>query len=76
MSDNNNNKLKEIYEKATDIFFGLTKKFDGVSEKIFEKTGAKINVGLIVGFTVLGLMLFIFVKLVLGFVMDFLFGRV
>lgn len=68
-------KLKEIYEKATDMFFGLTKKFDGVSEKIFEKTGKKINIGLIVGGAILLLFLFIFVKLILGFVMDFLFGR-
>ncbi len=75
MSDKNE-KLKEIYEKATDIFFGLTKKFDGVSEMIFEKTGAKINVGLIVGSAILILMIIIFVKLILGFVMDFLFGRV
>ena len=75
MSDNND-KLKEIYEKATDIFFGLTKKFDGVSEMIFEKTGAKINVGLIVGSAILIFMIVIFVKVILGFVMDFLFGRV
>ena len=75
MSDKNE-KLKEIYEKATDIFFGLTKKFDGISEKIFEKTGTKINVGLIVGIAILALMLFIFVKVILGFVLDFLFGRV
>ena len=75
MSDNNE-KLKEIYEKATDIFFGLTKKFDGVSEKIFEQTGIKINVGLIIGSAILILMVGLFVKLILGFVMDFLFGRV
>jgi len=75
MSDKNE-KFKEIYEKATDIFFGLTKKFDGVSEKIFETTGMKINVGLIVGSVILILMVGLFVKLILGFVMDFLFGRV
>ena len=47
-----------------------------ISEMIFEKTGAKINVGLIVGSAILILMIIIFVKLILGFVMDFLFGRV
>ena len=30
-------KLKEIYEKASDIFFAFTSKFDGISEKIYEK---------------------------------------
>ncbi|MBR3614315.1 MAG: hypothetical protein IKL55_03960 [Clostridia bacterium] len=69
-------KLKEIYEKATDIFFGLTKKFDGVSERIFEKTGKKINVGIIVGSAILIFFVILFVRIILGFVMDFLFGRV
>lgn len=66
-------KLKEIWEYCYDKFFKLTRKFDGVSEKIFEKTGAKIDVGLIVGFAVLGIVLLIFVKAVLGVVMKFLF---
>lgn len=69
---NNNDKLKEIYEKATDIFFGLTKKFDGVSEKIFEQTGVKINIGLIVGGAILVLFVFLVVKGILGWVLDFL----
>ena len=68
--------LKKIYEKATDMFFRLTKKFDGVSEKIFEKTGTRINVGIIVGSAILILFVIFFVKIILGFVMDFLFGRV
>lgn len=68
-------KLKELYEKATDIFFGLTKKFDGISNKIFEKTGTKINVGLIIGSIIIFLVLFLIVKVILGGVMDFLFGR-
>ena len=71
MSDNND-KLKEIYEKATDIFFGITKKFDGISEKIFEQTGAKINVGMIVGGAILIFFTFLVVKGILGWVMDFL----
>ena len=69
---NNNDKFKEIYEKATDIFFGLTKKFDGVSEKIFEQTGVKINIGLIVGGSILVLFVFLVVKGILGWVLDFL----
>ena len=36
-------KFKEIYEKVTDVLFGITKKFDGISNKIYEKTGKKIR---------------------------------
>lgn len=68
-------KLKELYEKATDLFFGLTKKFDGLSEKLFETTGIKINIGLIIGSAILIFFVFIIVKVILGGVMDFLFGR-
>ena len=67
-------KLKELYEKATDLFFGLTKKFDGVSEKLFETTGVKINIGLIVGSAILIIFVIIIVKVILGGVMNFLLG--
>ena len=63
-------KLKEIYEKATDKFFKLASKFDGVSEWIFEKTGAKINVGVIVLSLVFIILIIFFVKLVLGIVLN------
>ena len=69
----NNDKLKEIYEKATDMFFGLTKKFDGISEKIFEQTGVKINIGLIVGSAILIFVTFLIVSAVLTGVKNFLF---
>ena len=65
-------KLKEIYEKATYIFFGITKKFDGISEKIFEQTGMKINVGYIVLGTLLVIFVFIFVKSILGWLWSML----
>ena len=55
-------KLKEIYEKASDIFFKIAKKFDGISEKIYEHTGTKINVGAIVLGAVLIIFVFFFVK--------------
>ena len=74
MSDNNKEKMKELYEKATDIYFGWTKKFDGISEKIFEQTGKKINVGAIVGGLILGACLLLFVTLILKGIKDFLFG--
>ena len=67
-------KFKEFYEKATDMFFALTKKFDGVSEKISEKTGARINIGLIVGSAILIIFVIIIVKVILGGVMSFLLG--
>lgn len=67
-------KLKEIYEKASDIFFGITKKFDGVSEKIYEQTGKKINIGAIVVGVVLILFVLLMVKTILGWVLGFLLG--
>lgn len=68
-------KLKEIYEKATDIFFGLTKKFDGLSDKLYQTTGVKVNVGAIILGTILAIFVFVVVKTILGGVMDFLFGK-
>lgn len=65
-------KFKEIYEKATNIFFGITKKFDGVSEKIFEQTGMKINVGYIVLGALLVIFVVIFVKSILGWLWSML----
>lgn len=66
-------KLKEIYEYLYDKFYKLTSKFDGVNEFIFEKTGIKINVGIIVFGIAFVLMLIFFVKVILGFVLKFLF---
>ncbi len=65
-------KLKEIYEKASDIFFGLTKKFDGISEKVFEQTGVKVNVGAIVLGAALVIFVIIFVKSILGWLWSML----
>lgn len=65
-------KLKEIYEKATDIFFGLTQKMDELSEKIFEETGKKINIKLIVLGVVLVIFVIIFVKSFLGWLWTLL----
>ncbi len=65
-------KFKEIYEKATDIFFSITKKFDGISEKIFEQTGTKINVGVIVVGAITVILLLIVVKAVLGWLWSML----
>ena len=63
-------KFKEIWEFLTEKFVKLSSKFDGVSDKIFEKTGAKINVGAIVMGAVMVILVFLFVKAVLGLVMH------
>lgn len=63
-------KLKEIWEFLYDKFFKVASKFDGISEMIFEKTGAKINVGVIVMGIVLFIFVIIFVRAILGLVMH------
>ena len=67
-------KLKEIYEKVTDIFFGFTKKLDDLSEKIFEETGKKIDIKMIVLGIILLIFVIIVVKSILGWVSSYLFG--
>ena len=44
------------------------KKCDEISEKIYEKTGNKINVALIIGIIIFAFFVFIFVKAILGIV--------
>jgi hypothetical protein len=66
--------LKKIYEKASDIFFSMTKKFDGISDKIYEQTGKKINIGAIVLGIFLLLFVILMVKTILGAVLKFLLG--
>lgn len=69
-----NDKFKEFLDKAGDFYLKLTKKFDGVSQKIYEQTGKKINVGAIVGGVLLGAITLSIVGLILGMIRDFLFG--
>lgn len=69
-----NDKFKEFLDKAGDFYLKLTKKFDGVSQKIYEQTGKKINVGAIVGGVLLGAITLGIVGLILGMIRDFLFG--
>ena len=69
-----NDKFKEFLDKAGDFYLKLTKKFDGVSQKIYEQTGKKINVGAIVGGVLLGAIILCIVGLILGMIRDFLFG--
>ena len=67
-------KFKVFLDKAVDFYLKLTKKFDGVSQKIYEQTGKKINIGAIVGGVLLGAIILCIVGLILGMIRDFLFG--
>ena len=40
--------LENFIKKVTDIFYEISKKFDNISDKIYEQTGKKINIGYIV----------------------------
>ncbi len=62
--------LKNILEKISDIFMIISKKFDKISEKIYEQTGKKINVGAIV----LGIILLIFVLFFVKSILTWLWG--
>lgn len=65
-------KLKELYEKASDVFFGITKKMDDMSERIFEETGKKIDIKIIVLGVALVIFVIIFVKSFLGWLWTLL----
>lgn len=65
-------KIKAIFNKIVDVCFKITKKFDGISQKINERTGMNINVGMIVLGAGLAIVLFIFVKEILGFLWSLL----
>ena len=65
-------KLKEIYEKVTDVFFGITKKLDDMCERMVEETGKKINIKLIVLGVMLVIFVIIFVKSFLGWLWTLL----
>lgn len=40
--------LKKIAEKAGNLFMKVESLFDGISQKLYEQTGTKINIGFIV----------------------------
>lgn len=67
-------KFKELYEKASDAFFALSKKFDGVNEYIYEHTQVKVNVGAYIIGVILLIITVFFVKAVLGFIWGLLTG--
>jgi len=58
--------MQELFDKISKKFFKLTSKFDGVSDKIHEVSGIRINVGAIV----LGILIFIFVFIVVKAILS------
>lgn len=63
--------MNQIFDKITDIIDKIAKKNNKLTEYIFEKTGIKINVGLIVG----GIFLVIFILLLAKAALGFLYGK-
>lgn len=64
--------FKKIYDKIIDIIFAINKKFEKVSDKIFEQAGIKVNIGAII-MGVLGvLILILVVKSILGWLWSML----
>jgi hypothetical protein len=59
--------MNDIFDKVTDIIDNIAKKNNKLNETIFEKTGMKINAGLIIGGILLVIVVLIFVKAILGF---------
>lgn len=63
--------MKDIFYKITDVIYNISKKNEKLTDYIFEKTGMKINVGLIVG----GIFLVIFVLMLAKSALGFLYGK-
>ena len=63
--------MKEIFDKITDIVYKISKKNNKLTDYIFEKTGMKINVGLIVG----GIFLVIFILMLAKSALGLLYGK-
>ena len=57
--------MKDFLKKAGDFYIEITKKFDGISQMIYERTGKKINIGAIVVGIILVIILGWFVKVLL-----------
>ena len=63
--------MKDIFDKITDVIYKISKKNEKLTDYIFEKTGMKINVGLIVGV----IFLVIFVLMLAKSALGFLYGK-
>lgn len=65
--------LEKIVEKVTDFFFNLNKKFDKLSDQLYQRTATKVNIGLIFYGTILFIILFIFVRAFLNFLWGLIY---
>ena len=63
--------MNQIFDKITDLLDWISKKNNKLTQYIFQKTGIKINFGLIVG----GIFLVIFVLLLAKGALSFLYGK-
>lgn len=57
--------MKNFLKKLGDFYISLNKKFEWISEMIYERTGKKINIGLIVLLVVVGVVMLWVVKVFL-----------
>lgn len=64
--------FKKVYDTIVDFMFAINKKFEKVSDKIFEQTGTKINIGAIVMGTIGVIVLLIVVKSILSWLWSLL----
>lgn len=64
--------FKKIYDKIIDIIFAINKKFEKVSDKIFEQAGIKVNIGAIVMGALGVIILILVVKSILGWLWSML----
>lgn len=62
--------MKEIMKKLGDFYISLTKQFEGISEMIYERTGKKINIGLIVILAVVAIVMIFVLKAFLGWLVT------
>ena len=62
--------MKYLMKKIGDFYIFLNKQFDKISDKIYETTGNRINVGVIVLLTFLAIMTLIVVKGFLGWLFS------
>ncbi len=64
--------MKDLFDKVSTLFLKITEKFDGISDRLYETTGKKINIGAIVLGAMLIIFLLLFVKTLLSWLLTLL----
>ena len=64
--------MKDFLDIVGDLYIKLTKKFDELSEIIYERTGKKINIGVIVLLAIIAIIMFFIIKSFLGWFINYL----